>query len=100
MQKQIFIRHDSGEINDIVGKIINCMQLVVMPDDVVKCLFCLEKDSYSIVEEIKINTSYKTFFIISDILIMVREMFKDTEIIRKLIWIFYPIGQLMIIFSV
>ena len=39
-------------------------------------------------------------FIISDILIMVREFFKDTELIRKLIWIFYPIGQLLIIFSV
>lgn len=39
-------------------------------------------------------------FLISDIFILVREIFKDSELIRKLIWIFYPIGQLLIIFSV
>lgn len=40
------------------------------------------------------------FFLVSDVLILAREIYKDTEFIRKLIWIFYPIGQLMIIFNV
>lgn len=39
-------------------------------------------------------------FIISDVFILIRENIKDSTFIRKLIWIFYPIGQLMIICSI
>ena len=39
-------------------------------------------------------------FMISDIFILIRENMKDSTFIRKLIWIFYPLGQLMIIFGV
>lgn len=41
-----------------------------------------------------------TFFWISDMLILIRETKKDTPLIRKLIWVFYPIGQMLIVFSV
>ena len=41
-----------------------------------------------------------TLFLISDVLILIRETTKDTNLIRKLIWIFYPLGQLLIIFNV
>ena len=40
------------------------------------------------------------FFMISDIFILIRECLKDSTFVRKLIWIFYPIGQLMIIISI
>ena len=40
------------------------------------------------------------FFMISDIFILIRECVKDSTFVRKLIWIFYPIGQLMIIISI
>ena len=39
-------------------------------------------------------------FAISDVFILIRENIKDSTFIRKLIWIFYPIGQLMIICSI
>lgn len=39
-------------------------------------------------------------FMISDIFILIRENVKDSAFIRKLIWIFYPLGQLMIILGV
>lgn len=39
-------------------------------------------------------------FLISDILILTRETVCDNTLVRKLIWIFYPIGQLLIIFSI
>lgn len=41
-----------------------------------------------------------TFFWISDMLILIRETKKDIALIRKLIWVFYPIGQMLIIFSI
>lgn len=41
-----------------------------------------------------------TFFWISDVLILIRETKKDTYLIRKLIWVFYPIGQMLIVFSI
>ena len=41
-----------------------------------------------------------TLFWISDILILIRETKKDTSFIRKLIWVFYPIGQMLIVFSI
>ena len=41
-----------------------------------------------------------TFFWISDMLILIRETKKDTPLIRKLIWVFYPIGQLTIVLSI
>ncbi|MBR4110563.1 MAG: hypothetical protein IKK43_02595 [Clostridia bacterium] len=41
-----------------------------------------------------------TFFWISDVLILIRETKKDTSLIRKLIWVFYPIGQMLIVFSI
>lgn len=40
------------------------------------------------------------FFMISDIFILIRDNMKDNTFIRKLIWIFYPIGQFMIIISI
>ena len=39
-------------------------------------------------------------FLVSDILILVREKFLDTKLIRKFIWILYPIGQILIIINV
>lgn len=39
-------------------------------------------------------------FMISDIFILIRENMKDSTFIRKLIWIFYPLGQILIIFGV
>lgn len=41
-----------------------------------------------------------TFFLLSDMFILIRETICNTNLIKKLIWIFYPIGQLLIIFSV
>ena len=41
-----------------------------------------------------------TLFLLSDMLILVRETKKDTTLIRKLIWVFYPIGQVLIVLSV
>lgn len=41
-----------------------------------------------------------TMFWISDMLILIRETKKDTPLIRKLIWVFYPIGQMLIVFSI
>lgn len=41
-----------------------------------------------------------TMFWVSDMLILIRETKKDTPFIRKLIWMFYPIGQILIIFSI
>ncbi|MBQ8299128.1 MAG: lysoplasmalogenase [Clostridia bacterium] len=41
-----------------------------------------------------------TLFLISDMFILVRETKCDTNLVRKLIWIFYPIGQLLIICGV
>lgn len=40
-----------------------------------------------------------TFFLISDVLILIRETTKDTNVIRKFIWFFYPLGQILIILS-
>lgn len=39
-------------------------------------------------------------FMISDVFILIRENMKDSAFIRKLIWIFYPLGQILIIFGV
>lgn len=39
-------------------------------------------------------------FMISDIFILIRENMKDNTFIRKLIWVFYPLGQIMIILGV
>lgn len=39
-------------------------------------------------------------FMVSDMFILIRENVKDSAFIRKLIWIFYPLGQLMIILGV
>lgn len=39
-------------------------------------------------------------FFVSDFLILVREKVNDTERIRKAIWIFYSMGQLLIIYNV
>lgn len=39
-------------------------------------------------------------FIISDILLLIRETKKDTPMIRKLVWVFYPIAQILIIMNV
>ena len=36
-------------------------------------------------------------FIISDFFLLIRETYKDTPTIRKLIWIFYPLAQILII---
>ena len=41
-----------------------------------------------------------TMFWISDMFILIRETLRDTNLIRKLIWVFYPIGQLLILSSV
>lgn len=41
-----------------------------------------------------------TMFWISDMLILIRETKKDTSLIRKLIWVFYPIGQMLIVLSI
>lgn len=41
-----------------------------------------------------------TMFLASDLMILYRETVKDTNLVRKLIWIFYPIGQILIIFGV
>lgn len=41
-----------------------------------------------------------TMFWISDMLILIRETRKDTTLIRKLIWVFYPIGQMLIVLSI
>lgn len=41
-----------------------------------------------------------TLFLISDMFILIRETKRDTEMVRKLIWVFYPIGQLLIICGV
>lgn len=41
-----------------------------------------------------------TMFLISDMFILIRETVCDTTLVRKLIWIFYPIGQLLIILSI
>lgn len=40
------------------------------------------------------------FFLLSDMFILIRETVSNTNLIKKLIWIFYPIGQLLIIFSI
>lgn len=40
------------------------------------------------------------FFAISDICILIRETVCDNALVRKLIWIFYPIGQMFIICSI
>lgn len=39
-------------------------------------------------------------FVISDFFLLIRETKKDTPLIRKLIWVFYPIAQILIIFNV
>lgn len=39
-------------------------------------------------------------FIISDFFLLIRETKSDTPLIRKLIWVFYPIAQILIIFNV
>ena len=41
-----------------------------------------------------------TMFLVSDMMILIRETVYDTDIIRKAIWIFYPLGQMIIICSV
>lgn len=41
-----------------------------------------------------------TLFLVSDMFILIRETKCDTNLVRKLVWVFYPIGQLLIIFSV
>ena len=40
------------------------------------------------------------FFIISDFFLLLRETYKDTTTIRKLIWFFYPLAQILIIGNV
>lgn len=40
------------------------------------------------------------FFFISDGFILIREIKKDNSFVRKAIWIFYPLAQLLIIFSI
>ncbi len=39
-------------------------------------------------------------FIISDLFLLIREVKKDTPTVRKLIWVFYPIAQILIISNV
>ncbi len=39
-------------------------------------------------------------FMVSDMFILIRENMKDSTFVRKLIWIFYPLGQIMIILGV
>lgn len=39
-------------------------------------------------------------FVISDLFLLIRETKSDTPLIRKLIWVFYPIAQILIIFNV
>ena len=39
-------------------------------------------------------------FMVSDMFILIRENMKDSTLVRKLIWIFYPLGQIMIILGV
>lgn len=39
-------------------------------------------------------------FIISDFFLLLRETYKDTPTIRKLVWIFYPLAQILIIVNV
>lgn len=39
-------------------------------------------------------------FIISDFFLLIRETYKDTPKIRKLVWIFYPLAQILIIVNV
>lgn len=55
---------------------------------------------YSFMTEKYLSAIGITFFMISDMLILVRETKCDTNLVRKLIWVFYPIGQLLIIFSI
>lgn len=39
-------------------------------------------------------------FIISDFFLLLRETYKDTPTVRKLVWIFYPVAQILIIVNV
>lgn len=39
-------------------------------------------------------------FIISDFFLLVREVKNDTPVVRKLIWVFYPIAQILVILNV
>ena len=39
-------------------------------------------------------------FIISDFFLLLRETYKDTATIRKLVWVFYPLAQILIIGNV
>ena len=39
-------------------------------------------------------------FVISDFFLLIRETYKDTPTIRKLVWIFYPLAQILIIGNV
>lgn len=39
-------------------------------------------------------------FIISDFFLLIRETYRDTPVVRKLVWIFYPLAQILIIGNV
>lgn len=39
-------------------------------------------------------------FVVSDFVLLIREVKKDTPTIRKLIWVFYPLAQILIILNV
>lgn len=39
-------------------------------------------------------------FIVSDFFLLIRETYKDTPNVRKLVWIFYPLAQILIIVNV
>ena len=39
-------------------------------------------------------------FIVSDFFLLIREVKKDTPTVRKLIWVFYPIAQILIIMGI
>ncbi|MBO5143514.1 MAG: hypothetical protein J6C46_11105 [Clostridia bacterium] len=76
-------------------KIMSLLYMIVILADVLVIYVCSYIHNYEyIYAAIGI-----TFFLISDILILFRETVKDTSTIRKLIWIFYPIGQMLIIFN-
>lgn len=76
-------------------KVMSLLYMIVILTDVLVIYVCSYLYNYKyICAAIGI-----TFFLISDILIMFRETVKDTSTIRKLIWLFYPIGQMLIIFN-
>ena len=39
-------------------------------------------------------------FIISDLFLFIRETMSDTPLVRKLVWVFYPLAQILIIMNV